>query len=86
LNRYDPYIDGIIRYQNDPDDAHSLSNNVLWSIFEDVKGTLWVGTDGGGLNRLDRQTGEFTVFRNDPADPNSLGMIGLQPSTRIRMA
>ncbi|RPH61264.1 MAG: diguanylate cyclase [Chloroflexi bacterium] len=35
-------------------------------------GILWVGTFGGGLNRINRKTGAVTVYRNDPNDPTSL--------------
>jgi len=77
LNRYDPDRDGFTRYQNDPDDAdgvrHSLSHNVVWSIVEDGRGNLWVGTDGGGLNRFDRQSKHFNVYRHDPGNLDSLG-------------
>jgi streptogramin lyase len=41
------------------------------AIVEDASGALWVGTHGG-LNRFDRETGKFTRFINDPADPSSL--------------
>jgi ligand-binding sensor domain-containing protein len=32
-----------------------LSNNYILSLHMDHEGSLWVGTDGGGLNRLKRQ-------------------------------
>jgi sugar lactone lactonase YvrE/putative methionine-R-sulfoxide reductase with GAF domain len=41
-------------------------------IYEDHLGELWVSTAGGGLSLLDRKSGGFTTFRNDPEDPNSL--------------
>ncbi len=34
---------------------------------------MWAGTLAGGLNRLDRATGQVTVFRHDPAESTSLG-------------
>jgi signal transduction histidine kinase/ligand-binding sensor domain-containing protein/DNA-binding response OmpR family regulator len=44
------------------------SNNVL-CILQDTKGFLWIGTENG-LNRFDGNT--FKIFRNDPADTNSI--------------
>src|SRR6185295_1119194 len=35
-------------------------------------GLLWIGTIGGGLNRLDPATGRFTAFRNDSTNPSSI--------------
>jgi ligand-binding sensor domain-containing protein len=49
-----------------------LSSTWILSIAEDRGGYLWFGTADGGLNRLDRHTGKFKVYRHDPADPRSL--------------
>jgi len=43
------------------------------TIFEDSQGTLWIGTQGGGLSRLDRDHGTFSTLRADPGDPSTLG-------------
>jgi ligand-binding sensor domain-containing protein len=59
-------------YRHDPEHPGSLSHNVVSSLYEDPAGRLWVGTAGGGLNRLDRQTGHFYQFQSNPDDPHSL--------------
>ena len=70
LNRYDGHTFTV--FKNDPEDPTSLAHNFVWSILEDRNGVLWVGTDGGGLSRLDRSQRSFTHFMNDPDDPGSL--------------
>jgi ligand-binding sensor domain-containing protein/signal transduction histidine kinase len=49
--------------------AEGLSFSVVQTILQDQQGFLWVGT-GRGLNKYDGY--QFTVYRNDPADPRSL--------------
>ncbi len=71
LNRYDGY--GFVVYKHDAENPDSLSNNFISAIHEDRSGTLWIGTAGGGLDKFDRDTGQFSHHRNDPGDPNSLG-------------
>ncbi|MEI2652462.1 MAG: two-component regulator propeller domain-containing protein [Microthrixaceae bacterium] len=44
----------------------------MLQLYEDDAGYLWIGTWGGGLNRLDPQTNDIIRFRHDPADPHSL--------------
>ncbi len=39
------------RYQHDPSNSHSISDNTIRSICEDSKGNLWIGTNKG-LNKL----------------------------------
>ena len=45
---------------------------MLWDIFEDRAGNLWITTENGGLNRFDYQTGTFITFQHNPNDPYSL--------------
>ena len=61
-----------VLYSNDPRNARSLSDNNVLSICEDRSGVLWVGTERGGLNKFDRDKGEFFPYLNDPNDPSSL--------------
>jgi signal transduction histidine kinase/ligand-binding sensor domain-containing protein len=87
LNKYDGY--DVIVYRHDPDDPYSLSHDRVWSLFEDSTGVLWVGTYGGGLNRFDRDAGQFTRydaddFQNVTDEPeefrNVVSAIGEQPA------
>ena len=44
----------------------------MLEIYEDRAGTLWIGTDGGGLERFEPESGRFAHVRHDPEDPTSL--------------
>ena len=46
-----------------------LSQNAGLAFLQDQRGYLWIGTQDG-LNRYDGQT--FTIYKNDPDDPDSL--------------
>lgn len=62
-------------YRNDPDDATSLSNDFVRVIYEDPDEAgkyLWLGTQGGGLERFDRRTGTFQHHRAALREPDSL--------------
>jgi signal transduction histidine kinase/ligand-binding sensor domain-containing protein len=41
-----------------------LDDSNVISVYEDRQGTLWVGTNIGGLNRFDRKSGKFTSYFN----------------------
>jgi signal transduction histidine kinase/ligand-binding sensor domain-containing protein len=49
-----------------------LSDSKVTAVYEDQKGLLWIGTFGGGLNRLNRESESLTVYRHNPSDPASL--------------
>jgi len=70
LLRYDPASKHFTRYAHDPQDPHSLSNNIVRGIYEDHTGTLWVATNGG-LNKLDRATGQFFVYTESDGLPEN---------------
>ncbi|MGZ3820442.1 MAG: two-component regulator propeller domain-containing protein, partial [Mucilaginibacter sp.] len=42
-----------------------LDDNRVISVMEDRSGTIWIGTNLGGLNRFDRKTGKFKSFLLD---------------------
>ncbi len=75
LNKLDRTTGAFTHYlfgSENPDDANSLSHEDLNVILEGNDGTLWLGTEGGGLNHFNPETEAFTSFRNDPADTGSL--------------
>ena len=59
-------------YRHDPANPQSLSSDWVWAIAEDQRGSLWIGTLGGGLNRLEPATGHITRYQHDPQNPTSL--------------
>jgi ligand-binding sensor domain-containing protein len=54
-------------------DPNTPTSNRIRTLLEDSAGFLWIGTDGGGLNRLNTETGAFTFFLHSPQDDQSLG-------------
>ncbi|MDX1476595.1 MAG: two-component regulator propeller domain-containing protein [Saprospiraceae bacterium] len=62
--------DGLLRYdgndfrafRNDPGDSLSLSNNFVWSLLQDARERIWIGTFGGGLSMWDTYTERFQTF------------------------
>jgi signal transduction histidine kinase/ligand-binding sensor domain-containing protein len=80
LNRFDRKTGKFTRYLHHPENEHSLIDNRVTTLFEDSRGTFWVGTAGDGLHTMDRRTGSFTRHRYDPLQPNRLSRPPLQPS------
>ena len=72
LNRFNQNTETFTRYLNDPKDSHSLANNKVRAIFEDSRGTFWIGTGGDGLHTMDRKTGSFERHTYNPAHPEQL--------------
>jgi len=61
LARYDGYR--FVTYKFDPRDSLSLNQNLVFSLFEDDKGILWVGTVEGGITKFDRNSEKFISYR-----------------------
>lgn len=66
-------------YRHKIGDSTSLSYDMVRAIYEDKAGTLWVGTGmvwenntRGGLNRFNRDAGNFTRYLSDPSNPQTL--------------
>lgn len=70
LNRYDGYEFKVFRHE--AGNKNSLSNNYIWSVYEDTDGIIWIGTFGGGLNRFDPTTESFQHFKHDENNENTI--------------
>ena len=81
LNRFDRNTGTFTRYLNDPKNPHSLINNKVRAIFEDSRGTFWVGTKGDGLHTMDREKGSFDRHLYNPTKPDGLSRPKLKQDT-----
>jgi signal transduction histidine kinase/CheY-like chemotaxis protein/ligand-binding sensor domain-containing protein len=70
LNRYDGY--NFIVYRYDSRNSNSISNNFIQDITEDKSGNIWIATNGGGINKLDVRTEQFTRFLHNDRNSNSI--------------
>ncbi len=79
---FDMKEDRMVRtYLNDEQDSTSISNNVALSFCADVENPdryLWIGTKGGGLNRLNKATGRFSHFTTKQGLANNV-VYGILP-------
>ncbi|HEX9659953.1 MAG TPA: two-component regulator propeller domain-containing protein, partial [Rhodothermales bacterium] len=73
LNKLDPLTGKVQRFQHDENDRNSLASDAILAINERSRepGVIWVGTFGGGLNRLDVATREITHFTELDGLPNN---------------
>lgn len=60
LNRYDGYEFVAFRYTQS--DTTSISDNFISQITQTQDLALWIGTQGGGINRYDTETGRFSCY------------------------
>ena len=75
INKFDRGTTNFVHYRKEPNNPNSLSSDVVYSIYETNDGgekTLWIGTQGGGLNQFNRGKNLFIHYRCDPANPNSI--------------
>ena len=50
------YSFNVKHFQADTSDKYSISNNNIFSLFQDSRKRVWVGTYGGGINLVKRNT------------------------------
>jgi ligand-binding sensor domain-containing protein len=72
LNLYNRRNGKFTRFMHDAKNEHSLIDNRVRAIFEDSRGTFWVGTAGDGLHTMDRKKGIFYRHSYDPLHPDNL--------------
>lgn len=57
-------------FQHEREDSTTITSNSVITVFEDNKGVMWFGTNGGGLCSFDPKTEAFIEF--DSALPNKV--------------
>ena len=78
LNRFDRKTGTFTRYLHDLKNENSLINNKVRTIFEDSKGTLWIGTMDDGLHSMDHTSGIITRHNYDPKHPEKISRSPLK--------
>lgn len=63
--------DEFIHYKPDPAISGTISEGAVHKIFEDSKGRLWIGTEGG-LNRFDQNTEIFHQYMHEEGNQNTI--------------
>jgi serine phosphatase RsbU (regulator of sigma subunit) len=53
------------------DDPRSINSDYIFSIYEDDAGILWLCTWGGGLNKFDKDSGEFRAYTKKDGLPSN---------------
>jgi len=61
-----------IRYVHNEKDPKSLSNDIVRSLLIDKSGNVWIGTENGGLNLFNYESGSFFHFMHDKNDKFSI--------------
>ncbi len=77
FNRFDPKTGIFTRIpfdKNAEKKKHTkvLATHSVWSIFEDSRNNLWLGTLNSGLSKYDRKTKEFTNYLPVKGDSSTL--------------
>lgn len=80
LDLYDSENDRFIHFKYDADNPFSIGHNNIRQVTEDQFGTIWVGTRGGGLNKLvvkgseihNKDDVNFIRYMYDPLNPSGI--------------
>lgn len=58
----DPDTGSIQNYSSE--NSEDLANDIIYSLYEDNSGVLWIGTNGGGLNKYVKRHNRFNYYPN----------------------
>lgn len=71
----------IDHYEYEPNNPYSLSHNSIYSIFQDEKDRIWIGTYGDGLNLVDDSEPKLKFIHSR----NELKRFPIQTGSKIRV-
>jgi len=72
LELFDIENNNFIHFRHDPQNPSSISDDGIWAVHKGKDGVIWVGTLGGGLNKIINHGTVFSLYKEDPTLDNSL--------------
>jgi ligand-binding sensor domain-containing protein/serine phosphatase RsbU (regulator of sigma subunit) len=84
LAKFDIKQKTFLTYSHDAEKPDSLSHNAISCIYQEPSGVLWLGTYGGGLNRLDPESGAIKQYtKKNGLSPGTI--YGVLPDDKGRL-
>ncbi len=72
LNVIDAESGKVTAFQPSPGDTTRISNRIITAIYPENDSTVWIGTYGGGLNRLNPNSGRVKIYNEQHGLPNNV--------------
>ncbi len=73
----DPAKRDIAHFDKSPTSLCKLNSNIISNIVQDDKGMVWVATDHGGINLINKKTFQVQYLLNREDDPKSIAQNSL---------
>lgn len=72
------YKNNRLRIANTSGPDFKLNNNAVLTMLSGPDGKIWLGTDHGGINVLDKRSGTVSALLFDPGDPRTVSQNTIQ--------
>ncbi len=83
--KFDTSAQTATAFRHKNDDPTSISSDDVTSMYRDGTGSLWLGTFGGGLDRLDLATGKAERFTTTSSKITNDTVFGILPDPEGRL-
>lgn len=75
---YNVVTNDFVWYKNNPQNTKSLSFNNITSLAIDKSGSLWVGTFGGGINKVNMNPPNFLTYQHEAKNNLSINSTSIR--------
>lgn len=69
---YNKETDDFLQITSEAETIGGLNNNFVNSLYVEPCGTIWIGTEKGGINKMIKKQVMFELYRHNPKQPASL--------------
>lgn len=69
---YNKETDDFLQITSEAGTVGGLNNNFVNSLYVEPCGTIWIGTEKGGINKMIKKQVMFELYRHNPKQPASL--------------